>query len=44
MPVASGPSGNKPIATIWHHAASHVMVNRTADFIARAFNLRLANQ
>jgi hypothetical protein len=42
--VASGPSGTKATVMTWHHAASHVTTNRTADFITRAFNLRFANQ
>ncbi len=43
-PAASGPNGIAATAMIWHHAASHVTVNRTADFITRAFNLTCPDQ
>jgi hypothetical protein len=44
LPSGSGPAANISggmVATmkIWHHAASHITANRTADIITRAFNL-----
>jgi hypothetical protein len=44
LPSRSGPAANVSsgmVATtkIWHHAASHITANRTADITTRAFNV-----